>query len=267
MSADFDWIGIMTYDYYGGWTSVSGPNSALFGSFSTNTEGWVDNSVEYYNSTCAVPKEKLLIGVPFYGWSFRASSMYGPSTGAGQLPYSSIVPLIQQGWSRFWDATGQVPYLINPAGTQVISYDDSLSVGAKCGYVKTKGLAGVIVWAIGQDRVNGNQPLLKTLGLGLLVGVRPIAEAPVPTVGFLFQNYPNPYNAVTRIRYAVAEHGKVEVNLYDALGRQVRTLVKGEFLPGEYEVTVSSDDLPSGCYIYRLTTQHFSTAKIMVVLR
>ncbi|MCX6136272.1 MAG: glycoside hydrolase family 18 protein [Ignavibacteriales bacterium] len=167
MSADFDWIGMMTYDFYGAWTSKAGPNAALYGNFSTNSEGWIDYSFGYYNSTRGVPKEKLLVGVPFYGQAFNASAMYGTSTSASQQSFTVIAPKVGAGWTRYWDSDGQVPYLINAAGTQVISYDDTQSVALKCAYVSTKGAGGVIIWALGQDQYQGRVPLLSTVGLSL----------------------------------------------------------------------------------------------------
>ena len=113
MKNDFDWIGMMTYDFYGAWTSKAGHNSALYGTSAKNTEGWVDYSFTYYNTTRGVPKEKLLIGIPFYGQVFSASSLYGTSTGGLQSTYTNIAPKITSGWTRYWDSEAQVPYLIN----------------------------------------------------------------------------------------------------------------------------------------------------------
>lgn len=268
MKDDFDWVGIMTYDFYGSWTTKSGPNSALYGNFSTNTEGWIDYSVGYYNGTRNIPMSKLLTGTPFYGWMFTASSMYGASTGASQLVYSSIAPKLQQGWVRSWDSEGQVPYIINSAKSQVISYDDSASVAIKCDYVKTKGLGGTIIWALGQDILSGNQPLLDVIGASLrsptIVQLR---SQEIPASMTLEQNYPNPFNGQTIIRYSMARTGRVTLRLFDALGRVVQTLVDGEQAQGAYEVTLSTNSLATGIYIYRIQHQNASLSRSMIVLR
>jgi len=268
MKNDFDWIGIMTYDFYGSWTAKSGPNSALYGNFSTNSEGWIDYSVGYYNGTRAVPMSKLLIGTPFYGWMFTASSMYGPSTGASQLAYSSIAPKLQQGWVRSWDSEGQVPYIINAAKTQVISYDDSASVAIKCDYIKTKTLGGTIIWALGQDLLGGKQPLLDVIGASLRSPTRVQSRSQeIPASMTLEQNYPNPFNGQTIIRYSVATAGRVTLKLFDALGRKVQTLVDGEQMQGAYEVSISTNSFASGIYIYRMEHQNASLTRSMIVLR
>ena len=162
-----DWFGIMTYDYYGSWTAKAGPNSALYGNFSTNTEGWIDYSLTYYTATRGVAAGQLLIGLPFYGWVFNAPTMYGSSSGAIQRTYATIAGYAGQGWTRYWDGEGMVPYMINPSGTQTVSYDDSVSLRLKCEYARAKSTGGVMIWAIGQDYLSGAQPLLQTVGAGM----------------------------------------------------------------------------------------------------
>ncbi|MBI5473490.1 MAG: T9SS type A sorting domain-containing protein [Ignavibacteriae bacterium] len=269
MMNDFNWIGIMTYDFYGAWTSKAGHNSALYGAYPPNDQGWVDYGVQYYNVTRGVPKSKLLIGIPFYGQQFNASALWGTSTGATQVVYYSIAPKLQQGWTRYWDAGSQVPYMISPTGNQLISYDDSQSVAAKCNYVNSTDVAGAIIWAIGQDGVGARQPLLETVGAGLL---RPTSVAQhvggaVPERFVLKQNYPNPFNGATHIRYGIPESGLVSLRVFDLLGREVHTLAEGEHAAGEFDATISSERLSSGVYIYRLTWQGRAISKTLTVLR
>lgn len=269
MKNDLDWIGLMTYDFYGAWTSKAGPNSALYGSFATNSEGWVDYSFSYYHTTRGVGSDKLLIGIPFYGQMFTASSYYGTSTGASQQTYTKIVPKFQQGWTRHWDSEGQIPYLINSTATQVITYDDSQSVAAKCSYVNSKGAGGAIIWAIGQDVVGSAQPLLETVGAGLksTVYVQEHKTAVVPATASLDQNYPNPFNGATVIRFSLNEGSDITISLFDLLGREVRTVAQGFYNAGLYSVSVSSESLSSGMYVYRMSGNKFLYTRSMIVLR
>ncbi len=274
MQSNVDWFGIMTYDFYGNWTAKSGPNSALYGNWSTNSEGWIDYSVGYYNSTRGLPAAKLLVGLPFYGWVFNASSMYGSSTGASQSTYNAIAPKLNQGWTRSWDTEGNVPYMVNQNQTQVISYDDSVSVGVKCDYVNSRNLGGAIVWAIGQDMISGRQPLLETVGakLRVAVSVERLVAPTRPRAFELRQNYPNPFNGTTHISFAVPEDCEAKMTLYDCLGRELRTLADQQVGKGDYEVRVSSDDLRSGVYFYRLqlrtsTGESISLSRSLVLIR
>jgi chitinase len=269
MKDDVDWFGIMTYDYYGNWTSKAGPNSALYGSFATNSEGWIDYTWSYYTATRGVPTGKLLIGIPFYGQVFKAATMYGASTGASQATYSTVAGYFAAGWTRYWDGVGMVPYLINAGATQTVSYDDTLSVRLKCEYARSKATGGVMIWAIGQDVVGGTQPLLQAVGTTM----KPATSVPansgpaVPTGIRLEQNYPNPFNPNADIRYQIAEFGMVRLAVYDIMGREVAILVNEAKAPGAYQVRFDAAGLASGVYMYRLSAGSTTIARTMVLIR
>ncbi len=266
---DVSWIGIMTYDYYTG-MKMAGPNSALYGNFSTNSQGWVDYSVQYFSLTRGIAKQKLLIGIPFYGMLFNASKLYGTSTTAGTSAlYSTVLPKLLLGWTRNWDEQGKVPYLVNSTQTQIISYDDSESVALKCDYVLNQDLGGTIIWALGQDLIDGKEALLDVVGntLGMVSSAPVVSNAEDPSSFAVYQNYPNPFNGETRIQYAIPENGMVRIMLYDVMGRLVSTIVDREETAGTHMALFSLPALASGIYIYRITWQGSSLAKTMVVLR
>lgn len=68
----------------------------------------------------------------------------------------------------------------------------------------------------------------------------------------LAQNYPNPFNPETVISYTVDRQVHVELSIFDALGRHVRTLVDRVVAPGRHDVTFDATGLSSGTYFYRL---------------
>ncbi len=269
MKDDVDWFGIMTYDFYGNWTSKAGPNSALYGSFATNSEGWIDYSWTYYTSTRGVPTGKLLIGIPFYGQVFKASSMYGASTGATQQTYATVAGYLVSGWTRFWDNEGMVPYAINPGATQTVSYDDTASVRLKCEYARAKNTAGVMIWAIGQDVVTGTQPLLQAVGAAMKPATSVSQDGPpgVASVLRLEQNYPNPFNPTTVIRYQIVQAGPVRLSVYDVLGQEIAILVDGIRAPGMYETSFDARGLASGVYMYRLSAGGNTVTRSMQLVR
>ena len=269
MKEDADWLGIMTYDFYGAWTSKAGPNSALYGNFATNTEGWIDNSWSYYTATRGVPTGKLIIGIPFYGQVFNAPTMYGASTGATQQTYATLAGYIASGWTRYWDNVGMVPYLINPGGTKTASYDDTTSVRLKCEYARAKATGGVMIWAIGQDLVSETQPLLQTIGLTMkpATSVPVMTNATTPFAFSLEQNYPNPFNPETAIRFQIAVSSQVDLRVFDVLGSEVAVLVGEKKEPGIYEVTFDAAGLPSGVYVCRLTAGAFVQSRKMLLVR
>jgi hypothetical protein len=68
----------------------------------------------------------------------------------------------------------------------------------------------------------------------------------------LSQNFPNPFNPSTTIRFQVAAATHVTLKVYDVLGREVASLVDEEKTGGEYRVTFDAANVASGVYFYRL---------------
>lgn len=89
----------------------------------------------------------------------------------------------------------------------------------------------------------------------------------IPEEFFLYQNFPNPFNTATSIRFTIPEstHGKLAV--YDILGREVNVLIEGELEPRIYTVTFNAAGLSSGVYFYRLETDAFTNVHKMILLR
>ncbi len=94
----------------------------------------------------------------------------------------------------------------------------------------------------------------------------------VPREFVLAQNHPNPFNASTRIEFSLPEPGLINLDVYDILGRYVTTLLEG-FVPAGIQQTTwdgtdhRGDDVGSGVYFYRLTTDDHSELKKMLLLK
>jgi uncharacterized lipoprotein YddW (UPF0748 family) len=92
-------------------------------------------------------------------------------------------------------------------------------------------------------------------------------ESDSPTGIVLEQNYPNPFNPVTSIRFALRTSDLVQLTVYDALGREVATLVSDRLAAGTHSVEFDASDLASGIYLYRLTVGGESFTKRMTLLK
>lgn len=269
-----DWIGIMTYDFHGTWTNHAGHNSPLYAPTS-DQEGSVHQSVQYYLSKGISP-EKLCIGLAFYGRLFNASRLYGPSTGGNAISYADIIAKEDSGWTYHWDSISYVPYITNPSNTQLITFDDTISIRHKCDYIKDKNLHGAIIWALGYDNLGNHQPLLETvgkeLGFTLTYAQESLIGHSAPEY-VLQQNYPNPFNSQTVITYTIEQSPAfVKLTIYDVLGREVATLARGWKLPGTYTVMFnpeasSLDPVASGAYLCRLNVNGKSSAKTMLYVK
>ncbi len=94
----------------------------------------------------------------------------------------------------------------------------------------------------------------------------------------LYQNYPNPFNPVTKIKFDITRDGRretlasrsgqdVKLVIYDAVGREVQTLVNQKLSTGSYEIEFSGINFSSGLYYYKLETDNFSEVKKMILLK
>ena len=83
----------------------------------------------------------------------------------------------------------------------------------------------------------------------------------------LYQNFPNPFNPVTTIKYTIPKNSFVYIKLYDVLGKEIKTLVAGEETAGNYEVKFDGSDLPSGIYFYTMSVENYFTTKKMIILK
>ena len=93
-----------------------------------------------------------------------------------------------------------------------------------------------------------------------------------PMVFMLSQCYPNPFNPVTTIRYAIGAHHDapvwIDLSIYNLLGQKVATLISAKQPAGHYEVQWDASGMASGVYLYKLSTdQGFSQTRKLVLLR
>jgi hypothetical protein len=89
----------------------------------------------------------------------------------------------------------------------------------------------------------------------------------IPREFKLYQNFPNPFNPTSIIRYDVAKPGFVEITVFDLTGREISTLVKQWQAAGNYSVTFSANSLTSGVYFYRLIAGSYVQTRKMVLIR
>ncbi|XP_006025096.1 acidic mammalian chitinase-like isoform X1 [Alligator sinensis] len=180
LGRSLDFINVMTYDFHGSWSSVTGHNSPLYkGS---------NDKVPFYNGAYAmkywedngVPAEKLLMGFPTYGRTFRLSTgntgVGAPASGpgapgaytrsAGVLAYFEVCTFLK-GTTTKWIEAQKVPYAFKDR--EWVGYDNERSFEIKANFIKEQHYGGAMVWALGMDDFSGSfcgagaNPLLKKL--------------------------------------------------------------------------------------------------------
>ncbi len=148
-----DYVQVMTYDIHGTWESFADFTAPLY---DDRGKTWsVDKAVQAYLEA-GVPGEKLIMGVPFYGYKYKVTSkedrgLRQAVTKSESIPYSTIVKLLGNGYQRHWNAGSAVPFLFSEEEMAFISHDDKESIALKARYIREQGLGGAMIWEISQD--------------------------------------------------------------------------------------------------------------------
>ncbi len=89
----------------------------------------------------------------------------------------------------------------------------------------------------------------------------------IPDQLLLFQNFPNPFNPETTIKFGIPQQEHISLKIFDILGREVRTLLDEVKDEGTYRIRFNSLGLASGIYIYRINSNNSSVSRKMIILR
>jgi Secretion system C-terminal sorting domain len=83
----------------------------------------------------------------------------------------------------------------------------------------------------------------------------------------LYQNFPNPFNPVTMIKFDIPRNELVRLSVYDVTGKEIEKLINTDLTPGEYSYQFNASNYSSGVYFYRLETGDFAETRKMVILK
>jgi chitinase len=180
LAHSLDWINIMAYDYHMPWEKSTGHHAALFADPQdpvTANGFYASRSVQRYLDA-GVSKDKLVLGVPFYGYGWKGCAPGPQGDGQYQLCQGGVTDginggnsygyrqLLQRGagYKRYRNAAAGVPYMYNAAEQVWITYEDPLSLAQKARYIRQQGLRGVMFWELSAD---GEHQLLQALSAAM----------------------------------------------------------------------------------------------------
>jgi chitinase len=157
-----DWINVMTYDMTGsqrsGVTNFNAPFAESSGD--PSAPDWkrfssVVGTIGIFLDE-GVPRDKLVVGVPFYGRGFTGvpsnnDGLYQPFTETISADYHTITLDYLPAYQRFRHPEAEVPWLYDPARGTMLTYDDPESIGRKTDYVLAEGLGGIMFWELSGD--------------------------------------------------------------------------------------------------------------------
>jgi spore germination protein YaaH len=255
-----DYIIMMGYNYYWSGSTIAGPVAPLTGETYN-----VTRSIDEEYLAAGVPPGKLLLGVPWYGydWPVESSVRKATATGKGiSRTYISAEQLAET-YGKTFDEVVKVPWFSYFSSTEwrQLWYDDSLSLSLKYGLAKSKGLAGIGIWALsyeaGRDELwQGLKAAFSTGGSTAIevINMTPNPLTDKPTVTEIMKITPNPVTDESVISYSISERCHATLRIYDTGGRLIVSLVDRTTDEGFYDEPVKFDTFGSGTYICVLQT-------------
>ncbi len=185
-------------------------------------------------------------------------------------------------WTTYREINSDLPS--NRVNALALDQNDIIWIGTRNGLVRfdgssmeiftaqNSGLNGNEISVIATDEHN-NKWISVVWVYGVSVynegGVTEVIDRPetVPQSFALYQNFPNPFNARTTIRYSISEPGIVQLELFDSIGRYIKTFTNEYQTTGDHIIYLDAQDLPSGVYYYRLRIGDQSKTKRFILLK
>ncbi|MGC1422472.1 MAG: glycosyl hydrolase family 18 protein [Terracidiphilus sp.] len=147
-----DEVGVMNYDYAGPWSPTTGLLAPLFSPDPQHPDS-IENSIASYEAA-GVPREKLLMGLPFYGYSWTDVEVANGGLFQSGRPIEEDCPYNQlqsvaANFAIYRDERSQAPWLFD--GRTFWTYEDPISVRFKASYASDQHLGGVMIWELSDD--------------------------------------------------------------------------------------------------------------------
>ena len=111
----------------------------------------------------------------------------------------------------------------------------------------------------------GNE--METLDKGIEGNETENLNSSIPNTAFLGNNYPNPFNPVTKIEFGIPNSGNVVINIFDVSGKEVASIFNGFREAGNYSVEFNASDYSSGVYFYKMVFENSVIVKKMLILK
>jgi hypothetical protein len=122
-------------------------------------------------------------------------------------------------------------------------------------------------WRVRGQNVSGFGPYSSTFNFRSIVsGITSLGTA-IPTEYKLYNNYPNPFNPSTKIKFDLPKSSNVKIKIYDMNGRMVNEVFDLNLDAGTYETTYNAAALASGIYYFRIDAGSFSDTKKMILIK
>ena len=230
-----DYIQPMAYTFSGTWSSKTEHHSSLIQS---------KGALSYWTGR-GVPKEKLVLGVPFYGIGFGSATAPGQDfsglSSLGGFPeYKDLKTAINSGdYSHSAEGDPKGPYIYSNSKNEIIFYNDSSTLAQKGKMVVDEGYAGAMIWELCQDDAEGT--LLNSISNSIFPGgVTPIYNTATNIQGLHITQSNNDFQLLANFDF--------NLQILNNLGRVIHTSKESR----KKELHFSSSKLPRGSYYMRV---------------
>jgi chitinase len=181
-----DFLNVQSYDMHGSWESTTNHASPLYDSPADPTYGQgydIEDTIAAYLAG-GIPANKLLVGVPFYGYGWTGvpdtnHGLYQGSTGPAPSPAGDVLETngqatygtlqTQTGFTHYFDKVSVAQWIYNPTAQTFWTYDTTNTALFKMAYVNTRtpgGLGGAFFWAFKDDDAHASMVKAMAKGLG-----------------------------------------------------------------------------------------------------
>ncbi len=263
-----DYLFVMGYDFFGSWSSTTGPSAPLIGGNYNVTNTIFD---QYATVTQFYP-EKLILGVPYFGphWTTvtgnEGSNIINYERAERFRDAQPFANTYGVNWSTKYKNTWY-NYSDGSKNHQVW-FDNDSSLSLKYDLAISKKLKGVGMWALGYD--GARTELWDLLSKKFSIPVTVHEEISFPNKVHLFNNYPNPFNPSTIINYQIQAQKMgymVNLTVHDIMGREIKILVDEPQATGSYQVSFDASELSSGVYYYTLSFGDYKQTNKMLLIK
>ena len=214
---------------------------------SQTTTGLVNSFAIWFNDTA-----RGMVGGTVLLSTITGGTLWTPVAGA---PGTGSINGITGADNNWWYVRGTGIYYSSNNGL-IWSTDYTAPSGSHQHISKSR--TGNVMWAV---RTAGG--IAKSLGP---IGIEPISSE-IPKSYSLYQNFPNPFNPSTTIRFDISKESFVKITVFDETGREISTLVNENLRAGKYEIHWAASMHASGMYFYKLESAGFVETKKMVLIK
>ena len=152
-----DYINLMSYDYYGAWSSTTGFNASLYSNPKDPVAWSTDECIQLYIKN-GIPLEKIVLGLPAYGFAWENvldNNIHGlfqnGGSFLGNFDITQLEKLYGNGFEDFFDESSMQSYRYNPQKKIFVNYPSRNFIKAAAAYAKSHNLAGMMYWEYGHD--------------------------------------------------------------------------------------------------------------------